>query len=96
MLEENWQELAEVLRDAYEDAVLMGVDPHEMKRLLAEQHENIMRAPLAPTEAARIYQELKAVYQEEARANIAAHQFGAAAQPGLPTVGTPSCRRSTR
>lgn len=60
-----------------------------LKRLLAEQHENIMRAPLAPTEAARIYQELKAVYQEEARANIAAHQFGAAAQPGLPTVGTP-------
>jgi hypothetical protein len=36
VLEENWQELAEALRDAYEDAVLMGVDPAEMKRLLAE------------------------------------------------------------
>lgn len=41
VLEENWQELAEVLRDAYEDAVLMGVDPREMKRLLAELVEGL-------------------------------------------------------
>jgi hypothetical protein len=41
VLEENWQELAEVLRDAYEDAVLMGVDPKEMKRLLAELVEGL-------------------------------------------------------
>lgn len=41
VLEENWQELAETLRDAYEDAVLMGVDPAEMKRLLAELVEGL-------------------------------------------------------
>lgn len=44
VLEENWQELAETLRDTYEDAVLMGVDPAEMKRLLAELVE-ALRAP---------------------------------------------------
>lgn len=36
VLEENWRELAQTLQDAYEDAVLMGVDPVEMKRLLAD------------------------------------------------------------
>ena len=41
VLEENWQELAETLRDAYEDAVLMGVDPKEMRRLLAELVEGL-------------------------------------------------------
>lgn len=41
VLEENWQELANVLRDAYEDAVLMGVDPKEMKRLLGELVEGL-------------------------------------------------------
>lgn len=41
VLEENWQELAGVLRDAYEDAVLMGVDPKEMKRLLGELVEGL-------------------------------------------------------
>ena len=41
VLEENWQELAGVLRDAYEDAVLMGVDPKEMKRLLGELIEGL-------------------------------------------------------
>jgi hypothetical protein len=41
VLEENWQELAETLRDAYEDAVLMGVDPKEMKRLLADLVEGL-------------------------------------------------------
>ena len=41
VLEENWQELAQVLRDAYEDAVLMGVDPRAMKRLLAELVEGL-------------------------------------------------------
>ena len=41
VLEENWQELTEVLRDAYEDAVLMGVDPKEMKRLLGELIEGL-------------------------------------------------------
>jgi hypothetical protein len=41
VLEENWQELVETLRDAYEDAVLMGVDPQEMKRLLTELVEDL-------------------------------------------------------
>lgn len=36
MLEENQVELAQVMRDAFEDAVLMGVDPDAMKRILAE------------------------------------------------------------
>lgn len=60
----------------------------QLKQMLAEQHENMMRKPLSPTEAARIYQELKTLYQEEAKANIAATQFGAAGH-GLPIVGKP-------
>lgn len=35
VLEENWGEIETVLRDAFEDAVLMGVDPEEMRRRLA-------------------------------------------------------------
>ncbi len=35
VLEENWAELETVLRDAFEDAVLMGVDPAEARRMLA-------------------------------------------------------------
>ena len=36
MLEENHAELAQVMRDAFEDAVLMGVDAGAMRQLLAE------------------------------------------------------------
>ncbi|MBE9604067.1 hypothetical protein IAI18_04260 [Acetobacteraceae bacterium H6797] len=36
MLAENHQELATVLRDTFEDAVLMGVDEAEMRRILNE------------------------------------------------------------
>lgn len=36
VLEENWAEVCEVVRDAFEDAVLMGVDPEAMRRRLAE------------------------------------------------------------
>lgn len=36
MLEENHREAAQVLRDAFEDAVLMGVDEAEMRRILTE------------------------------------------------------------
>lgn len=36
VLEENHVELAQVMRDAFEDAVLMGVDAAAMRRLLAE------------------------------------------------------------
>jgi hypothetical protein len=36
VLAENHREAAQVLRDAFEDAVLMGVDEAEMRRILAE------------------------------------------------------------
>lgn len=36
VLDENWAELEAVLRDAFEDAVLMGVDPAALRlRLVA-------------------------------------------------------------
>ncbi len=35
MLQENYQEVAEVLRDAFDDAVLMGVDEVAMRQILA-------------------------------------------------------------
>lgn len=35
VLEENHAELAQVMRDAFEDAVLMGVAPETMRRVLA-------------------------------------------------------------
>jgi uncharacterized protein (UPF0335 family) len=41
MLAENHAELAQVLRDAFEDAVLMGVDEHAMRRILAELVEGL-------------------------------------------------------
>jgi hypothetical protein len=36
MLAENHAEAAQVLRDAFEDAVLMGVDEAAMRRILAD------------------------------------------------------------
>jgi hypothetical protein len=36
MLAENHQEAAQVLRDTFEDAVLMGVDEAAMRRILSE------------------------------------------------------------
>lgn len=36
MLEENWQEVQDVLRDAFEDAVLMGVSEQVMRDRLSE------------------------------------------------------------
>jgi hypothetical protein len=36
VLGENHREAAQVLRDAFEDAVLMGVDEAAMRRILAE------------------------------------------------------------
>ncbi len=36
VLEENRAELAQVMQDAFEDAVLMGVDEAAMRRLLAD------------------------------------------------------------
>ncbi|EYT56585.1 chromosome partitioning protein ParB [Leucobacter sp. UCD-THU] len=59
----------------------------ELQRALAQQHENAVRKSYSPIEAARIYEELKKLYQEEAQRNMAVTRFGAS--PGLPTVGTP-------
>jgi hypothetical protein len=36
MLEENHAELAQVMQDAFEDAVLMGVDEQAMRRILID------------------------------------------------------------
>jgi hypothetical protein len=36
MLSENYAEVSEVLRDAFEDAVLMGVDEAGMRKILAD------------------------------------------------------------
>lgn len=35
VLRENWEELRDVMRDAFEDAVLMGVDETAMRRMIA-------------------------------------------------------------
>jgi hypothetical protein len=36
MLTENYEELSQVLQDAFEDAVLMGVNEDAMRRILAD------------------------------------------------------------
>ena len=36
MLAENYAEVSQVLRDAFEDAILMGVDEQGMRRVLAD------------------------------------------------------------
>jgi hypothetical protein len=36
MLAENYAEVSEILRDAFEDAVLMGVDEAAMRQILAD------------------------------------------------------------
>ena len=36
MLAENYDEVAQVLQDAFEDAVLMGVEEEAMRRILAD------------------------------------------------------------
>jgi hypothetical protein len=36
MLAENYAEVSQVLVDAFEDAVLMGVEEHAMRQILAE------------------------------------------------------------
>lgn len=61
-------------------------------RLLAEQHENTMRKPYTPTEAARMYQELKREYQVEAQRNMRSTQFGQAQNLGELTGLTDSVR----
>lgn len=41
VLEENWEEAETVLRETFEDAVLMGVDPEEVRRMLAALVESL-------------------------------------------------------
>jgi uncharacterized protein (UPF0335 family) len=41
MLTENHAELAQALQDAFEDAVLMGVDEQAMRRILAGMVEGL-------------------------------------------------------
>jgi uncharacterized protein (UPF0335 family) len=41
MLEENHAELQDVLRDVFEDAVLMGVDEAAMRRVLVAMIEQL-------------------------------------------------------
>jgi uncharacterized protein (UPF0335 family) len=41
MLAENHAELAQALQDAFEDAVLMGVDEPAMRRILAAMVEGL-------------------------------------------------------
>ena len=36
VLEDNYEELRHVMQDAFEDAVLMGVDEAHMRRVIAE------------------------------------------------------------
>ena len=48
----------------------------DLERMLAEQHENTLRKPFTPTEAARLYAELKPLYQEDAARRKEASQFG--------------------
>ena len=44
VLEENHEEAAQVLQDAFEDAILMGVDEQAMRRRMAELVEGL-RSP---------------------------------------------------
>jgi len=41
MLAENHAELAQALQDAFQDAVLMGVDAGEMRRILSGMIEGL-------------------------------------------------------
>lgn len=41
VLAENYAELAQVLQDAFEDAVLMGVDEQAMRRILSAMVEGL-------------------------------------------------------
>ncbi len=49
MLAENHAELDQTMRDAFEDAVLMGVDPGGMRRILVEMVESL-KSPLKAAE----------------------------------------------
>ncbi len=48
MLEENHREAAQVLQDAFEDAVLMGVDEQAMRQVMADLVAGL-RSPKRPS-----------------------------------------------
>ena len=48
MLAENHAELAQALQDAFEDAVLMGVDEQAMRRILTAMVEGLDLPKRAP------------------------------------------------
>jgi hypothetical protein len=52
VLAENHSEAAQVLRDAFEDAVLMGVDEEAMRRILLDM-VSALPSPKRPATAAR-------------------------------------------
>jgi hypothetical protein len=47
MLAENHAELSQMLSDSFDDAVLMGVDPSAMRRILIEMVQSL-QSPLKP------------------------------------------------
>lgn len=53
-----------------------------LAEVLAEQHENTIRKPLSPTEAAALYAELKQLYAVDATRRQAAARFGAGTGDG--------------
>lgn len=66
----------------------------ELTRLLAERDENITHEPLAPDEAAKLYEELLSLVKEDAQRRQAATQYGAkcdesAGQPGHAESASP-------
>ncbi|HEX4400137.1 MAG TPA: ParB/RepB/Spo0J family partition protein [Galbitalea sp.] len=60
----------------------------DLERMLAEQHENTLRKPFTPTEAARLYAELKPLYQEDAARRKEATQFRS--DPRNPAIAGPA------
>lgn len=58
-----------------------------LHQLLAEQHDNTVRKPFSPTEAAALYAELKTLMAEDATRRQRASRFGATPEPGQPVPG---------
>lgn len=75
----------------------------ELTRLLAERDENVTHKPLSDLEAAHLFNEMKALLQEDATRRMKAHQFKAAhdetaGRAGCPDSGQPGTApgRTTR
>lgn len=58
----------------------------QLQAVLAEQHENALRKPFTPTEAAALYAELKGLYAADAARRQQATRFGAV-EPAQGTAG---------